>query len=66
MKIKNIYKNLKIKNKNTFILKYDLPDIKKYSAFQQFYGDLIKLCLLFDYENNNFKNVFIFDIEYYL
>ena len=56
----------KIKNKNTFILKYDLPNIKKYSAFQQFYGDLIKLCPLFDYENNNFKNVFIFDIEYYL
>ena len=56
----------KIKNKNTFIIKYDFPDIKKYSAFQQFYGDLIKLCPLFDYENNNFENVFIFDVEYYL
>ena len=56
----------KIKNKNIFILKYEFPNIKKYSAFQQFYGDLIKLCPLFDYKNNNFKNVFIFDIEYYL
>ena len=56
----------KIKNKNMIIIKYEFPNIKKYTGFQQFYGDLIKLCPLFNYKNNNFKNVFIFDVEYYL
>jgi len=56
----------KIINNNTFIIKYNFPFIRKYSAFQQFYGDLIKLCPLFDYYNNKFKTVFIFDVEYYL